>query len=72
MTPASRLPRPAGRSLRSGRRESAGGNLAVELLTAGKTDGLPPPAAAPLLSPVTDLTLTGASIAGQAGRRLWG
>ena len=46
--------------------ESAGGNLAIELLIAGKDEGLPMPAAALLLSPVTDLTVTGSSYAGKA------
>jgi monoterpene epsilon-lactone hydrolase len=46
--------------------ESAGGNLAIELLIAGKTTGLIMPAAALLLSPMTDLTVTGASYAGKA------
>src|SRR6202522_1174705 len=46
--------------------ESAGGNLAIELLIAGKAEGLTMPAAALLLSPMTDLTVTGSSYAGQA------
>jgi epsilon-lactone hydrolase len=46
--------------------ESAGGNLAIELLIAGKSGGLPMPAAAVLLSPMADLTLAGASITGKA------
>ena len=46
--------------------ESAGGNLAIELLIAGKAEGLTMPAAALLLSPMTDLTATGASYAGRA------
>jgi monoterpene epsilon-lactone hydrolase len=46
--------------------ESAGGNLAVELLIAGKADGLTMPAATLLLSPMTDLTVTGSSYAGKA------
>jgi acetyl esterase/lipase len=46
--------------------ESAGGNLAVELLIAGQAQDLPMPAAALLLSPMTDLTVTGASYAGKA------
>jgi len=46
--------------------ESAGGNLAIELLLAGKAEGLPMPAAALLLSPMTDLTVTGSSYAGKA------
>jgi acetyl esterase/lipase len=46
--------------------ESAGGNLAIELLIAGKAEGLAMPAAALLLSPMTDLTVTGNSYAGKA------
>jgi acetyl esterase/lipase len=46
--------------------ESAGGNLALELLIARHAEGLTMPAAALLLSPVTDLTVTGASYAGKA------
>ena len=46
--------------------ESAGGNLAVELLIAGKAEGLTMPAAALLFSPMTDLTVTGSSYAGKA------
>ncbi len=46
--------------------ESAGGNLAIELLIAGKAEGLTMPAAALLLSPMTDLTLAGSSYAGKA------
>lgn len=46
--------------------ESAGGNLAIELLIAGKAQGLTMPAAALLLSPMTDLTVTGSSYAGKA------
>ena len=41
--------------------ESAGGNLAVELLLAVKQAELPMPAAAVLFSPMTDLTVTGES-----------
>ena len=41
--------------------ESAGGNLAIELLIAGQAEGLTMPAAALLLSPMTDLTVTGSS-----------
>ena len=41
--------------------ESAGGNLAVELLIAGKPDGLTMPVALVLMSPVTDLAATGQS-----------
>ncbi|HEX3514529.1 MAG TPA: alpha/beta hydrolase [Trebonia sp.] len=46
--------------------ESAGGNLAIELLIAGKAEDLAMPAAALLLSPMTDLTVTGNSYAGKA------
>jgi acetyl esterase/lipase len=46
--------------------ESSGGNLAIELLIAGKAEGLTMPAAALLLSPMTDLTVTGSSYAGKA------
>jgi epsilon-lactone hydrolase len=46
--------------------ESAGGNLAVELLIAGKAEGLAMPAAALLMSPMTDLTVSGSSYAGKA------
>jgi epsilon-lactone hydrolase len=46
--------------------ESAGGNLAVELLIAGKAQGLTMPAAALLHSPMTDLTATSSSYAGKA------
>jgi epsilon-lactone hydrolase len=46
--------------------ESAGGNLAIELLIAARAEGLPMPAAALLLSPMTDLTATGASYAAKA------
>jgi epsilon-lactone hydrolase len=46
--------------------ESAGGNLAVELLIAAQAEGLPMPAAALLLSPMTDLTVTGRSYAAKA------
>ena len=41
--------------------ESAGGNLALELLIACKQRGLVTPAAAVLFSPMTDLTVTGDS-----------
>jgi epsilon-lactone hydrolase len=41
--------------------ESAGGNLAIELLIAAKAEGLTMPAAALLLSPMTDLTVTASS-----------
>ena len=46
--------------------ESAGGNLAIELLIAGKKEGLIMPAAALLFSPMTDLTVTGSSYSGKA------
>jgi epsilon-lactone hydrolase len=46
--------------------ESAGGNLAIELLIAGKAEGLTMPAAVLLLSPMTDLTVSGSSYAGKA------
>ena len=47
--------------------ESAGGNLAIELLIANKAEGLRMmPAAALLLSPMTDLTVTGSSYASKA------
>jgi len=46
--------------------ESAGGNLAVGLLIAGQAEGLIMPAAALLLSPMTDLTVSGSSYAGKA------
>jgi epsilon-lactone hydrolase len=46
--------------------ESAGGNLAIELLIAGKAQDLTMPAAAVLLSPMTDLTVTGSSYTGKA------
>ncbi len=54
----------AGRVVVSG--ESAGGNLAIELLIAAKAEGLMMPAAALLLSPMTDLTVTASSYAGKA------
>jgi len=41
--------------------ESAGGNLAIELLIAGKPGRLPMPAAVLLFSPMTDLTVSGDS-----------
>jgi monoterpene epsilon-lactone hydrolase len=47
--------------------ESAGGNLAIELLIAGKERGLAMPAAAILLSPMTDLTVSGDSYTSKAG-----
>jgi monoterpene epsilon-lactone hydrolase len=46
--------------------ESAGGNLAIGLLIAAKAQGLAMPAAAVLMSPMTDLTVTGGSYAGKA------
>jgi acetyl esterase/lipase len=46
--------------------ESSGGNLAIELLVAGKAEGLAMPAAVLLLSPMTDLTVTGNSYDGKA------
>ena len=46
--------------------ESSGGNLAIELLIAGKKEGLPMPAAVLLLSPMTDLTVTASSYAEKA------
>jgi acetyl esterase/lipase len=46
--------------------ESAGGNLALELLIAGKQHGLVMPAAAVLFSPMTDLTVTGESYTSKA------
>jgi monoterpene epsilon-lactone hydrolase len=58
-------PRGSGPIILSG--ESAGGNLAVELLIAGRTEGLPLPAAAVLFSPMTDLTVSGDSYATKAG-----
>jgi monoterpene epsilon-lactone hydrolase len=47
--------------------ESAGGNLAIELLIAGKQEGLAMPAAVVLFSPMTDLTATGDSYTTRAG-----
>jgi acetyl esterase/lipase len=46
--------------------ESAGGNLAIELLISGKAEGLTMPAATLLLSPMTDLTVSGSSYATKA------
>jgi monoterpene epsilon-lactone hydrolase len=46
--------------------ESAGGNLAVELLIVGPAEGLARPAAAVLFSPMTDLTVSGASFTSKA------
>jgi acetyl esterase/lipase len=48
--------------------ESAGGNLAIELLIAGKPENLPMPAAVMLFSPMTDLTASGASFVSNAER----
>jgi epsilon-lactone hydrolase len=45
--------------------ESAGGNLTVGLLAAGKAEGLTMPAAVVLLSPMADPTVTGSSYAGK-------
>ena len=47
--------------------ESAGGNLVVGLLVAARDAGLPLPSSAVLFSPMTDLTVSGASYAGKAG-----
>jgi acetyl esterase/lipase len=46
--------------------ESAGGNLAIELLITGRLRGLTMPAAAVLFSPMTDLTVSGDSYATKA------
>ena len=46
--------------------ESAGGNLALALLVAGKQRGLAVPTAAVLFSPMTDLTVTGNSFTTKA------
>jgi len=46
--------------------ESAGGNLAVELLLVARGEELPLPRASILFSPMTDLTVAGASFAGKA------
>lgn len=48
--------------------ESAGGNLAVELLINGLRDGLAMPAAAVLFSPMTDLTVSADSYTANADR----
>jgi len=48
--------------------ESAGGNLAIELLISGLRAGLPMPAAAVLFSPMTDLTVSGESYINNADR----
>jgi acetyl esterase/lipase len=47
--------------------ESAGGNLAIELLIAGRPAGLAMPSAALLFSPMTDLTVSGESFTTKAG-----
>jgi acetyl esterase/lipase len=46
--------------------ESAGGGLVVAALVALKTAGLPQPSSAVVFSPWTDLTVSGASMAGKA------
>ena len=46
--------------------ESAGGNLAVGLLVAARDAGLPLPCSTLLMSPMTDLTASGASFVGKA------
>jgi len=46
--------------------ESAGGNLAIEVVLAAKAAGLPLPAATVLFSPMTDLTVSGDSFATKA------
>jgi epsilon-lactone hydrolase len=46
--------------------ESAGGNLAIELLISAKSKALPMPAATLLFSPMTDLTVSGASFVTKA------
>lgn len=46
--------------------ESAGGNLAIGLLVAARDAGLPLPTATLVLSPMTDLTVSGTSFAGKA------
>ena len=46
--------------------ESAGGNLAIELLIVGKAEGLTMPAAVIVFSPMTDLTVTGESFTSKA------
>lgn len=48
--------------------DSAGGGLAVSLMTSLRDSGEPLPAAAVLLSPWTDLAMTGESIRTKAGR----
>src|SRR3954447_130993 len=47
--------------------ESAGGNLAAGLLVAARDAGLPLPSCALLMSPMTDLTVSGPSFVGKAG-----
>ena len=47
--------------------ESAGGNLAIEAVLAARAAGLPMPTALVLLSPMTDLTVSGSSYANKAG-----
>jgi acetyl esterase/lipase len=47
--------------------ESAGGGLVVSTLVAIRDAGLPQPASAVVFSPWTDLSLSGASLAGKAG-----
>jgi monoterpene epsilon-lactone hydrolase len=47
--------------------ESAGGNLAIELLIAARAEGLARPAAAVVFSPMTDLTVSGESFTSKAG-----
>jgi acetyl esterase/lipase len=46
--------------------ESAGGNLAIELLVAGKAEALSMPAAVAVFSPMTDLTVSGDSFTSKA------
>ena len=48
--------------------DSAGGNLTLALLLAVRDRGITPPAAAIAISPVTDLTLTGASLKTRVAR----
>ncbi len=48
--------------------DSAGGGLSLALALAIRDAGLPPPAALVLISPWTDLSLSGPSIASHAGR----
>lgn len=56
---------PPGRIVLAG--DSAGGNLVLATLLAASRAGLPMPAAAALLSPVTDLAMTGASMRAKNG-----